>query len=162
MLSKDIVNIRRGLGMTQVEFAKALGVGAQTVSQWEIGYRKPSSLALRAVQMLSELGSMENVLREKLQRDFNRLNAEWFGNQIKRGYEFQFTGRMKRVKAMVLPSKRLVKFSRFYLLGGGDVESTLKHEMVHIWLYERGRPWGHTREFKAKLKAIGGELKAIG
>lgn len=142
--------------MTQVAFGKALGVSPQTVSQWERGYRKASSLAVRAIEMLRELGSRERRLREKIHEEFNRLNAEWFENQIKGRYRLQLSGRMKGSKAKVLPAKGLIRFSRSYLLDGTNVEATLKHEMVHLWLYERGRPWGHTREFKTKLKSIGG------
>lgn len=61
--------------MTQVELGRALGVSPQTVSQWETGYRRASSLAVRAIEMLRELGSREEELRERLQRNFNRLNA---------------------------------------------------------------------------------------
>jgi len=35
------------------------------------------------------------------------------------------------------------------------LEEILKHEMIHLWLHERGRPSGHTPEFRAKAKAIG-------
>lgn len=31
----------------------------------------------------------------------------------------------------------------------------LKHEMIHLWLHERGLPSGHTAEFRAKARAIG-------
>ena len=155
MTSKEIAKIRKGLGMTQEEFAEALGVSSQTVSQWETGYRRASSLAARAIEMLRELGGMEKQSKERLREVFNRVNDECFRNQIKGRYEFQLSRRMKTTRASVLPDRGLIKFSRSHLLGG-DAEATLKHEMVHLWLYERGRPWGHTREFEAKLKAIRG------
>jgi hypothetical protein len=31
----------------------------------------------------------------------------------------------------------------------------LKHEMIHLWLFERGLPSGHTAAFRAKARAIG-------
>ena len=31
----------------------------------------------------------------------------------------------------------------------------LKHEMIHLWLYERGLPPGHTAQFRAKARQIG-------
>ncbi|HEX8833287.1 MAG TPA: SprT-like domain-containing protein [Abditibacteriaceae bacterium] len=31
----------------------------------------------------------------------------------------------------------------------------LKHEMIHLWLHEKGLPSGHTPEFRAKARAIG-------
>lgn len=154
MTSSEIAKIRKGLEMTQKEFAEALGVSALTVSQWEIGYRRASSLATKAIEMLRELCGMEKQSKERLRGVFNRVNNKCFSNQIKGRYEFQLSTRMKTTRASVLPDRGLIRFSRSHLLGG-DAEATLKHEMVHLWLYERGRPWGHTREFKAKLKAIG-------
>lgn len=144
--------------MTQREFGNALGVSSLTVSQWETGYRKASSLATKAIEMLRELGRREERWREKLQRTFNQFNAEYFGNQIKGRYKFELSERMKRTKAAVWPSKKLIKFSRSFLLNSrnkAEVRATLKHEMVHLWLYERGMSWEHTKEFKAKLKSIG-------
>ncbi|NBU20850.1 M48 family peptidase [bacterium] len=32
---------------------------------------------------------------------------------------------------------------------------TLGHEMIHYWLWVRRRPYGHTSEFLAKMKAMG-------
>lgn len=162
MTSREIAKIRKGLEMTQEEFARAIGVSALTVSQWETGYRRASSLAARAIEMLRELGGMEKQSKERLREVFNRVNDECFGNQIKGRYEFQLSRKMKGTRASVLPDRGLIRFSCSHLLGNDDsepvepIEATLKHEMVHLWLYERGRPWGHTKEFKAKLKAIGG------
>lgn len=34
-------------------------------------------------------------------------------------------------------------------------EEILKHEMIHLWLFERGLPCGHTPEFRAKARQIG-------
>lgn len=31
----------------------------------------------------------------------------------------------------------------------------LKHEMIHLWLFERGLPCGHTREFRVKAREMG-------
>lgn len=31
----------------------------------------------------------------------------------------------------------------------------LKHEMIHLWLHELGKPCGHTAEFRAKAKEVG-------
>ncbi|RYX82617.1 M48 family peptidase [bacterium] len=31
----------------------------------------------------------------------------------------------------------------------------LKHEMIHLWLYENKKPCGHTREFRQKAREIG-------
>jgi predicted SprT family Zn-dependent metalloprotease len=36
-----------------------------------------------------------------------------------------------------------------------EAEDTLLHEMIHLWLRQRGRPSGHTPEFKALASAMG-------
>ena len=35
------------------------------------------------------------------------------------------------------------------------IRDTLGHEMIHYWLWERKRPYGHTQEFHDKMKEIG-------
>jgi predicted SprT family Zn-dependent metalloprotease len=46
-----------------------------------------------------------------------------------------------------------------YLLeevGGADlIRDTIAHEMIHLWLWVRRRPYGHTEEFLAKMKLMG-------
>jgi predicted SprT family Zn-dependent metalloprotease len=35
------------------------------------------------------------------------------------------------------------------------IRDTLGHEMIHYWLWERRRPYGHTEEFYVKMRAMG-------
>ncbi len=35
------------------------------------------------------------------------------------------------------------------------IRDTIGHEMIHYWLWTRGRPCGHTAEFHQKMKEIG-------
>ncbi len=46
-----------------------------------------------------------------------------------------------------------------YLLNKGDwadlIWDTLAHEMIHFWLWARRRPFGHTPEFRQKMKSMG-------
>lgn len=46
-----------------------------------------------------------------------------------------------------------------YLRGLGDgeqhIRDTMLHEMIHYWLWHRGRPYGHTPEFYEKMQATG-------
>jgi putative transcriptional regulator len=48
----DVARLRRRLGMTQEEFAAALGVTVGTVNRWENGHFKPSRLAEKALKQL--------------------------------------------------------------------------------------------------------------
>ena len=42
MLGENIQNLRKSFSLSQVDFAKALGVSKQCVSNWENGYIQPS------------------------------------------------------------------------------------------------------------------------
>ena len=35
------------------------------------------------------------------------------------------------------------------------IRNALAHEMIHYWLWDRKRPYGHTNEFKSKMNEIG-------
>ena len=48
----DIKDLRARAKMTQVELAVYLGVEKGTVSRWEAGVQKPSTLALRQLKRL--------------------------------------------------------------------------------------------------------------
>jgi DNA-binding transcriptional regulator YiaG len=50
----DIKAIREGLGMTQAEFAAAIGTDQGTVSKWEGRKHSPGTLARKAIQRLVE------------------------------------------------------------------------------------------------------------
>ena len=147
------------LGMTQAEMAKEIGVSPLTVSQWEIGFRQPSLLAMKAVEMLKELRGGNNFI-EMLQREaketFDRVNQQYFNGKLRQKYEIVFSRQMKTTQGTALPHKKIIFLSMVGLDQSGwkGVEETLKHEMIHCWLYEEGRPWGHSPEFKAKLKEI--------
>jgi DNA-binding transcriptional regulator YiaG len=49
----EIKVLRKGLGLTQEEFAHAVAVTFSTVNRWENGHAKPSKLARRAIEQLT-------------------------------------------------------------------------------------------------------------
>ena len=49
-----IKRLRKKLKMTQVEFAKAVGVTERAVLHWEAGTRNVSSLAQRAIERVEK------------------------------------------------------------------------------------------------------------
>lgn len=49
----EIRELRKGLGLTQEEFAHAVAVTFSTVNRWENGHAKPSKLARRAIEALA-------------------------------------------------------------------------------------------------------------
>lgn len=44
--------IRKQLGLSQAEMAKAMGVHVMTLSKWERGERKPDNAALKLMSLL--------------------------------------------------------------------------------------------------------------
>lgn len=54
MTADEIRALRARLGLTQVEFAHALGVTPATVSRWENGTAAPSKLALAMLRRKAE------------------------------------------------------------------------------------------------------------
>lgn len=58
----DNTNIRRlrvALGLTQEEFAHAIGMTVSTVNRWEHGGNKPSKLARKVMASTFDLSSIE-------------------------------------------------------------------------------------------------------
>lgn len=53
-LAEKVRTVRKQLGLTQSEFAKALNVSFATVNRWENGRTIPSSLAQKAIDEFCE------------------------------------------------------------------------------------------------------------
>jgi len=159
MKGQKVKRIRQELRMTQAELARQIGVTRLAVSHWESGFRKPSLLAIKAVEMLKKLSSPDRfteILQREARETFDRINQQCFGGELKGKYQIIFSKQMKTTKGTALPQKKTIFLSMAGLGESGwkGAEETLKHEMVHCWLYEKHRPWGHNREFKSKLKTI--------
>jgi putative transcriptional regulator len=60
---KDIVALRRFAGLTQEEFAEALGISVHTLRNWEQGRRSPEGPALALLRIAAR---HPRVLRENL------------------------------------------------------------------------------------------------
>ncbi len=67
-------DLRYRLGMTQEEFAHAIGVTVTTVNRWENGHRKPSRLARKAIEVLEGKGKGVREVRRKA--DAHLLHAQ--------------------------------------------------------------------------------------
>ncbi len=60
---KDIVALRRFVGLTQEEFADALGISVHTLRNWEQGRRRPEGPALALLRIAAR---HPRVLHENL------------------------------------------------------------------------------------------------
>lgn len=59
----DVAALRRFVGMTQVEFAQAMGISVHTLRNWEQGRRKPEG---PAVALLRIAARHPRIIRESL------------------------------------------------------------------------------------------------
>ena len=50
---KDLVALRRFVGMTQDEFARAAGISVDTLQNWEQGRRKPQGTAVALIRIVA-------------------------------------------------------------------------------------------------------------
>lgn len=57
MTPEEIKSLRKGLGLTQQEFAGSVGVSFASVNRWENGASKPGRLAIERMHNLSRKGS---------------------------------------------------------------------------------------------------------
>ncbi len=65
----------------------------------------------------------------------------------------EFSGRMARALGMCYPERRRIALNEPYFLKNPCyLPYTLYHEMVHMFLFDAGRPWGHTREFYSLME----------
>ncbi len=60
----DVGEFRKGLNLTQKEFAKILGVSTRTVEAWECGKNVPTPTAKNLMYLIS----LDNTLIRKLQK----------------------------------------------------------------------------------------------
>lgn len=59
----DVVALRRFVGLTQVDFAKALGISVHTLRNWEQGRRSPEGPALALLRIAAR---HPRIVRENL------------------------------------------------------------------------------------------------
>lgn len=67
--AREIQHIRKSIGATQVQFAKLMGVNANSVNVWESGTRTPSKTARRLLQVLQNDPTLYRYLVEEESSD---------------------------------------------------------------------------------------------
>jgi len=60
----DVAALRRFVGMTQVQFAQAMGISVHTLRNWEQGRRRPDGPAVALIRIAAR---HPRILRENLQ-----------------------------------------------------------------------------------------------
>ena len=103
---------------------------------------------------------------------YDALNREFFGGTLP-PCQIRWSRRLTRAAGNIRVETRVISLSAPLLLDAfadgqtfticgvecADSETALreilKHEMIHLWLYQWGLPPGHTAQFRAKARAIG-------
>lgn len=100
-----------------------------------------------------------------LQLEFERINEAHFDGCLETP-ALRWNSRLRTSAGRFIPGSRkwlrdlppVIEIAS-YLLEESEAErlvrDTLAHEMIHYWLWVRRRPYGHTPEFYAKMKAMG-------
>jgi len=98
-----------------------------------------------------------------IQFDLVRLFTEWnlksFDGMLPIP-ELRWNTRLKTSAGRFMPHRKKSTIEiASYLLDEPNAEAlirdTLGHEMIHYWLWELRKPYGHTPEFHAKMNEIG-------
>lgn len=98
-----------------------------------------------------------------IQIDLVRMFTEWNLKSFEGMLpipELRWNSRLKTSAGRFMPKRgRSIIEIASYLLEEENAESlirdTLGHELIHYWLWERRRPYGHTAEFHQKMNEIG-------
>ena len=101
----------------------------------------------------------KHIQDELIYEIFDKLNKQYFEGKLPyvRILWSETFGHGKYFKQfgdfIALPHKRpFIRLSKQLCAEPKDIARVLYHEMVHFWLYINKQPWGHTKEFKKKLK----------
>jgi len=107
-----------------------------------------------------------------LQSIFKEINRDFFGGVLP-ACRIVWSRRLTRAAGNIHVRDRLIKLSTPLIVDafsdgrGHEVSGVwcldscdaareiLKHELIHLWLFERGLPHGHTPEFRQKAREIG-------
>ncbi len=94
---------------------------------------------------------------ETLQALLDQLNLRHFGGRL-RPPRLVLSRRMRSAAGLADYRDWAIRLSVSYHEQHGwgqELRDTLLHEMVHLWLRQRGRPSGHTPEFRALAASLG-------
>lgn len=84
------------------------------------------------------------MLQREARETFDRVNQQRFNGELRRKYEIVFSKRMKTTQGTASPQKKIIFLSMAEIEKSDweAVEKTLKHEMVHCWLYKKPETLG--------------------
>ncbi len=98
----------------------------------------------------------DRVHLERLQAEFDRVNAEHFGGALPCVPLF-LSGRMRRRNGHFSAHPPEIVLSRALCADAapGEAEQTLRHEMIHLWQHAEGRRPDHGLDFRRLARTLG-------
>lgn len=100
-----------------------------------------------------------------LEEIFQSLNAQHFDGSLELPV-LKWNGRLRIAAGRFIPGKRqffqtktpvieIASYLKSEDQSFRHVWDTMGHEMIHYWLWSEKKPYGHTKEFKEKMKSMG-------
>lgn len=91
----------------------------------------------------------------ELQLLFAHLNNQHFGGEIP-AHRIAYNARFSNMAGRITYKPPLIELSAKHFEKNPDgLRETLLHEMIHAWLYARGKDPGHSAAFKRKMRELG-------
>ncbi len=108
---------------------------------------------------------MENQLPENLDVLFQQINLKHFEGLLDPPL-LEWNSRLRTCAGRFIPGSRkfwesyppkieVASYLKEETNSHALIVDTLAHEMIHLWLWIRKRPYGHTQEFLTKMKGMG-------
>jgi hypothetical protein len=93
---------------------------------------------------------------ERLRAEFERVNRDHFAGALPT-VPIYLSGRMRRRNGHFCISPLEIVLSRRLCTeaAAGEVEQTLRHEMIHLWQHVNGKEPDHGREFRQWARRLG-------
>jgi SprT-like protein len=98
----------------------------------------------------------ENSRLRKIERIFSEVNGTFFNGSVTKP-KFKLNSRMRKAGRVNLGTMEVEISISYHDTYGWDSEltNTVKHEMIHLYMKEAGKPAGHNRSFKEVMARIG-------
>ena len=120
MTADEIKNIRAGLGFSQVEFARALGVSFTTVNRWENGKATPQGDRITRIQDLAATKQAQSVLGYEIhdaipatlnfEGDPEAIKLVVDAHRLRNGHQFNKAFGLELSRVVPLPHQRVAVY----------------------------------------------------
>ena len=139
----DLIELRKKIGLTQMDFAKLLGVSVASLRRWEKGENNPSPLAIERIMYVQDNVKNGNV--EKLLEEMQEKN-EQIGDTCKKR-NFIYEGNTYEVEYMP------------YVYNGPEDQLEFYNKLIDMQEnISCGKDWNEYRKCLSLIRSAGGEM----